>query len=201
MGDPKKNRKKYSTPHHPWQATRLKEEDELVKKFGLKNKKEVWKMISTIKHFKAQAKSLIASTSEQGEKEKKQLIAKLAKLNLVSENATLDDVLDLKIESIFDRRLQTFIHKGNLTKSITQARQFIIHGHIAINGKRVNVPSYLVKKDEETKISFYPNSQLSKEDHPERMAKKLERDLQKEKEHLKEETQEQRETLVEVEAA
>ena len=201
MGDPKKNRKKYSTPSHPWQAARLKEEDELVEKFGLKNKKEVWKMISLIKSFKSQAKSLIANTSPQGEKEKKQLIAKLAKLNLVSETANLDDVLELKLESIFERRLQTFALKLGLAKSISQSRQFIIHGHIAINNKRVNVPSYLVLKDEETKISFYPNSDLSKEDHPERLIKKLEQDLKKEKEHLKEEIAgEKRESLVEVEA-
>ncbi len=200
MGDPKKNRKKYSTPPHPWQATRLKEEDELLNRFGLKNKKEVWKMLSLIKKFKSQAKSLIASQTKQGEKERKQLIAKLVKLNLVSENATLDDVLELKLDSIFERRLQTFVFKLSLAKSIEQARQFITHGHIAVENKRVNVPSYLVKKEEEVKIAFYPNSDLSKEDHPERLIKKLEKDLQKEKEHLKEETIEQRETLVEVEA-
>ena len=158
MGDPKKNRKKYSTPSHPWQATRLKEEGELVEKFGLKNKKEVWKMTYIIKKFKGQVKSLIASTTPQAEKEKKQLIAKLIKLNLVSDNATLDDVLGLKIESIFERRLQTFVFKLGLAKSIGQARQFIIHGHVAVNGKRVNVPSFLVLKDKESKIAFYPNS-------------------------------------------
>ncbi|MBS3171004.1 30S ribosomal protein S4 [Candidatus Woesearchaeota archaeon] len=200
MGDPKKNRKKYSTPSHPWQATRLKEEGELLNRFGLKNKKEVWKMISTIKRFKAQAKSLIASQTEQGEKEKKQLISKLAKLNLISENATLDDVLELKLDSIFERRLQTFVFKLSLAKSIEQARQFIIHGHISIENKRINVPSYLVKKEEETKISFYPNSDLSKEDHPERLTKKLEKDLQKEKEHFMKETNTKEEKLVEVEA-
>lgn len=201
MGDPKKNRKKYSTPAHPWQATRLKEEGELLERFGLKNKKEVWKMVSLIKGFKTQAKSLIASQTEQGEKERKQLIAKLARLNLVSETANLDDVLDLKIESVFERRLQTFILKIGLAKTITQARQFITHGHIAIKGKRVNVPAYIVKKDEETKISFYPNSNLSREDHPERLTKKLEQDLKKEKEHLKEEIAgDKRESLVEVEA-
>ncbi len=200
MGDPKKNRKTYSTPSHPWQATRLKEEGDLVNKFGLKNKKEVWKMTSKIKRFKEQAKGLIASTTEQGEKEKKQLIAKLARLNLVSENATLDDVLGLKIENIFERRLQTFVLKLNLAKTIEQARQFITHGHIAINGKRVNVPSYLIKKEEEAKVSFYPNSNLSREDHPERLTKKLEQEVKKEKEHYMKETNTAEEKLVEVEA-
>lgn len=200
MGDPKKNKKKYSTPSHPWQASRLKEEKDLLNRFGLKNKKEVWKMISLIKKFKTQAKNLIASTTPQGEKERKQLIAKLAKLNLVSDNATLDDVLDLKIENIFERRLQTFVLKLNLAKTIEQSRQFIIHGHISINNKRVNVPSYLISKEEETKISFYKNSNLSNENHPERMIKKLEQELKKEKEHFREETKTAEEKLVEVEA-
>ena len=50
-------------------------------------------------------------------------------------------------------------------------------------------------------LSFYPNSNLSKEDHPERLNKKFEQDLKKEKEHVKEEIAgEKRESLVEVEA-
>jgi len=43
MGKPKFSRKKYETPSHPWQEDRIKAENELVKKYGLKNKKEVWK--------------------------------------------------------------------------------------------------------------------------------------------------------------
>src|SRR3989338_3070506 len=103
MGDPKKNRKKYSTPAHPWQAVRLKEESEFVNR------------------FKSRAKSLIAADNEQSEKERKQLISRLVKLNLVSENATLDDVLGLKLDCICERRLQTFVYKLNLTRNIKQA--------------------------------------------------------------------------------
>ena len=197
MGDPKKNRKKYSTPPHPWNATRLKDEKVLVESFGLKNKKEVWKMTSIIKRFKSQAKSLIAGYTEQSEKEKKQLLAKLLKLNLVSENATLDDVLGLKIESVFERRLQTLVFKKSLARSVKQARQFITNGHISINGKKCNIPSYLVLKEEENKISFNLHSKLNNENHPERMKGKEE--VEQEKKHVKEEISgEKKESLVEV---
>lgn len=201
MGDPKKNRKKYSTPAHPWQATRLKEEAILVEKYGLKNKKEVWKMISIIKRFKSQAKGLIASYTEQSEKERKQLISKLFKLNLVNENATLDDVLGLKIESIFERRLQTLVFRKNLARTINQSRQFITNGHIAVKNKKLNAPSYLVLRDEEDKISFNLNSKLSNENHPERF-KKAQEEVKEEKKHVKEEIEGDKviERLVEVEA-
>ena len=200
MGDPKKNRKKYSTPSHPWNATRLKEEGELVDKFGLKNKKEVWKMTSVIKRFKSQAKSLIAGYTEQSEKEKKQLLVKLNKLNLVNETATLDDVLGLKIESVFERRLQTLVFKKGLGRSVKQARQFITNGHISINGKKCNVPSYLVLKDEENKISFNLHSKLNNENHPERMRGKEE--VEQEKKHVKEEILGgKKESLVEIQVA
>ena len=41
MGNPKRHRKKYSTPAHPWQRARIEEERELSKEYGFKNKKEM----------------------------------------------------------------------------------------------------------------------------------------------------------------
>ena len=43
MGDPKKLRKKYTPPRHPWQGSRILAENGLVKEHGLKNKKEIYK--------------------------------------------------------------------------------------------------------------------------------------------------------------
>ena len=178
MGHPRKHRKKYDTPRHPWQASRLEVEKKLFEEYGFKNKKELWKMGSLIKRFRDQAKRLISDTTEQGMKEKEQLVNKLIKLNLIKSKA-IEDVLNLEIKDILERRLQTFVYKQNLAKTINQARQFIVHGHIGIDGKRVNVPSYLVLVDEETKIGFLTISNLSKEDHPERI-KKEEKKIKKE---------------------
>ena len=40
MGDPRKLRKKYYPPSHPWQKIRIDEEKILMKDYGFKNKKE-----------------------------------------------------------------------------------------------------------------------------------------------------------------
>jgi len=78
----------------------------------------------------------------------------------------LDDVLDLALEDILGRRLQTLVFQRGLAKSIQQSRQLITHGHIVIEGRRVSSPSYLVLKDEETKITYTPKSPLTNPDHP-----------------------------------
>ena len=180
MGHPRKHRKKYDTPYHPWQASRLEAEKKLFEEYGLKNKKELWKMGSLIKRFRDQAKRLVLGTTEQDVKERDQLINRLIKLNLIQSKA-IEDVLNLEIKNMLERRLQTFVYKQNLAKTISQARQFIVHGHIGVDGKRVNIPSYLVPTDEETKIGFLAVSNLSNEDHPERI-KKQEKKIKKEEE-------------------
>jgi small subunit ribosomal protein S4 len=76
----------------------------------------------------------------------------LAKYGLVSENATADDVLRLTVRDILERRLQTVVYRLGLAKTIYHARQLIVHRHIAIGDQIVNVPGYLVKKEEEGKI-------------------------------------------------
>ncbi len=160
MGDPKKPRKLYETPRHPWKKERLIEERRLVSKYGLKNKRELWRMETLLKKFRRQARRLLASSGKQAEKEAKELINKLIRLNLLKEGATLDDILALKVEDILERRLQTLVYKKGLARTINQARQFIVHGHIMVNGVKVTSPSYLVEADEEDKIEFSPYSPL-----------------------------------------
>jgi small subunit ribosomal protein S4 len=100
----------------------------------------------------------------------KQLLDRLNRLGILHENAALDDVLDLSLEDILERRLQTMVFNKTLAKSIYQARQLITHGHIAIDAKRVPSPSYLVLKDEEAKIVYATTSSLSNPAHPVRTA-------------------------------
>jgi small subunit ribosomal protein S4 len=100
----------------------------------------------------------------------KQLLERLNRLGILPETAVLDDVLDLTIEDILERRLQSIVFSKGLAKSIFQARQLITHGHVAIDGKRVPSPSYLVLRDEETKIAYAPTSDLSNANHPLRVA-------------------------------
>ncbi|MDP2908279.1 MAG: 30S ribosomal protein S4 [Nanoarchaeota archaeon] len=168
MGDPKHLRRKYSTPSHPWQKGRIEEEKVLLKDYGLKNKKEIWRIDSFLNRLKRQAKSLIARTDTQSQKEEKQLVARLARLNLVKENAKMDDILGLDIKNVMDRRLQTQAYSKGLSRTVKQARQFITHGHIFVGDKKVTIPSYLVKQEEENLIRFEEGSSLASADHPER---------------------------------
>ena len=174
MGDPRKQKKKYSKPAHPWQATRLEEEAVIVKNYALKNKREVWKSASFIKNIKHKAKELIASTKPQARKEEKEILQKLVKLKLLPKEAKIEDALDLSITTVLERRLQTMVYKKGLARTPKQARQLIIHRHITIKGKRINIPSYIVTEEEEPFIQFSPQSSFFNEDHPERAIKKEE---------------------------
>ncbi len=170
MGDPRFNRKKYETPKHPWEAERIKEEWELQKKYGLKNKREIWKAKSLLRNFRGQARQLQAKLrygNPQAEKEQKLLFDKLIRLGILNDsNATLDAVLSLTVEDILRRRLQTIVYLKGLARTPKQARQFIVHGHIAIGDKKVTIPSYLVRKEEEELVDYYKYSPLADEIHP-----------------------------------
>jgi len=85
---------------------------------------------------------------------------------MLHETAVLDDVLDLSIEDILERRLQTIVLRKGLAKSTYQARQLITHGHITIEDRRVTIPSYIVTRKEETQIAYTPKSPFSDPNHP-----------------------------------
>ena len=185
MGHPKLRKRTYSKPTHPWQKDRLEEEKELTKEFGLKNKKEVWKLNSLLRKNAKQAKKLITLNTPQAELEKTQLLKKVSSLGLIEETAKLEDVLTITLKAILSRRLQTLVYKSKLAKSIRQSRQFITHGHINIGDKKITVPSYLVSKQEELKINFISNSPLSNQDHPERATEAVSKVAKEEKKETK----------------
>ncbi|MBU2639176.1 MAG: 30S ribosomal protein S4 [Nanoarchaeota archaeon] len=184
MGSPKKSRKKYKRPLVIWQSDLIREQKELMKEYGLKNKKEIWRTDGVVKKMRDQAKQLIPLKTEQAEKEKQQLITRLVKLGLVSPGAVLEDVLGLTTKDILERRLQTILFKRGLTKTPKQARQFIVHGHVAINEEKLNVPSFLVPLELEGKISFNPASRLFDNQHPERIKEKTRKEKKLKKENL-----------------
>ena len=185
MGDPKTPGKKYETPSHPWEAERIKREREILFKYGLKNKTEIWKIETALRRLRGQARRLLEKEDEEtSEKDKGKTLKKLAKFGILPENSTLDDVLALNIEKLLGRRLQTLVYLHGLAKTPKQARQLIIHGHIAINGRKTRVPSYLVRRIEEDYITYSYSSPLNDEMHP--MRPKVEEiDILKREEELK----------------
>jgi len=170
MGDPKKQRKKYEMPRFPWRTDILQGELHLIGEYGLRNKRELWRHKTMLSRFRGIARSLLGMPSEERSKLENQLLNRLHRIGILPETAELDDVLDLNIEGVLERRLQTVIFRRGLAKSIHQARQFITHGHVAIGEKRVFSPSYLVFKDDEERINYAPTSPLNNPDHPVRKA-------------------------------
>ncbi len=168
MGDTKKQRPKYSRPSHPWQKERIEEERVLLKEYGLANKKELWKSSSLLKSATRQAKTLIPLRTEQARKEEDALLKKLMKLGLLPTDAKMEDILNLSQKAILDRRLQTMVFRKGFARSVSQARQFVVHGHITVNGKKISSPAYVVGVAEENAIAYSPSSTLADEAHPER---------------------------------
>lgn len=193
MGSPKKQRKKFSKPPHPWQKERILAEQEIVKEYGLNRKYELWKMNSILKNFTHQAKNLVTAKTPQIEKEKKQLLAKLLSLNLMGKDAKIEDVLSLTLKDVMERRLQTLVYRKKMANSIRQARQFIVHEHIALGDKTVTAPSYLVLLEEENSLQFAQKSPITNPEHPMRVSVKEEKTSKKGKESEKKEAPAQEE--------
>lgn len=170
MGYPGKAKKIYNTPHHPWQKTRIDEETALVKKYGLRNKKSVWKFASMLRKYRGQARTLLgvlgtgfATEGSHFAREAGEIQAKLQRLGVLKEESKLEDILALKVEDLLERQLQTIVFRKGYANSMKQARQFIVHGHISLNGRKITVPSYMVLKAEEDTISYYIGSPITKD--------------------------------------
>ena len=152
MGLVRKQRRKYETPNHPWQAQRIEEERKIIEEYGLTNKKQIWKNTSILRNFRKQAREITKLRGEKKDSNSKILIQKLNRLNLVKTGSKLSDILNLQLRDVLERRLQTVVYKKNLSNSIKQARQFILHKKISVNGKIISSPSYLI--NEKDKIEY-----------------------------------------------
>jgi len=163
MGQPKRRRKRFEKPRRPWEMKRIKEERELAEMYGLKNQREIWKAASLIKKYRREMREILAEIAmkptEHTHRKKEAILAALRRRGILKEtegaSSRLEDVLALKVDDILERRLQTRVYKKGLAKSAKHARQLIVHGHIAVNGRRVTVPSYIVDTVEEGKIGYY----------------------------------------------
>jgi small subunit ribosomal protein S4 len=178
MGDPKRRPNRYSGPRHPWEAERIKDEKKLVFEYGLKTKKEIWKLTSKVQHIKSRVKGLSSSNDSKADAEV--LLQKLRTLNLITEGQTLDDALELTAQNLMERRLQTQVVRQGLARSMKQSRQMITHGHVRVNGKKLTSPSYIVTAEEQFLLAFQPSSPFISEEHPERKVPEVEVAAEKE---------------------
>lgn len=154
MGDPKRIRNKYETPRKVWDADRIKRDKRLTSTYGLKNTREIWTTLLQLKKARRNAIRNVTLGAE-GMAKGQPLLTRLAKLGILPADAKLDDVLSISVENFLDRRLQTRVVKKGLARTMTQARQLVTHGFIAVKGKRVTVPSYMVNVDEDQYVAYY----------------------------------------------
>ncbi len=161
MGDPKNPRRVWKKPKRPLNYDLKMEELKTLGTFGLKTKRELWKAHTQLSNLRHQARSLLALRQEVREEKEPILMQSLAKVGLVEESSTLDDVLNLQVTDLLSRRLQTVVQKKFSFKTPYQARQAVVHGHIMIGDRIVNVPSYVVRTNEEKQVSLAPDSSLS----------------------------------------
>jgi small subunit ribosomal protein S4 len=135
--------------------------------YGLKNKRELWKARTELSRVRHQARSLLALRQEVRAQKEPILMNSLARIGLVKEDATLDDVLNLDINSLLARRLQTIVQKKFSFKTPYQARQAIVHGHVSIEDRVISIPSYIVNIKEEGNIQLSPRFKVQSTPPPE----------------------------------
>lgn len=143
--------KNFARPRKAFEITRMRAENEMAGKYGLKSKREIWKTIAKINYFRHRAMELAKADSE----EQKVLFGKLNALGLKVDSVS--DVLALNIENLLNRRLQTIVTQKKLANTAKHARQMIAHKRILIDGSVVSVPSYIVSVAEEGKITVRPS--------------------------------------------
>jgi small subunit ribosomal protein S4 len=168
MSLPGENTKFYETPNHPFQGERIAEEQSLMDRYGLANKEELWRSQSELRNLRREARQLLGGMTGEESGEGEEFVSRLKRIGVLDEGDELGDVLLLEITDVLERRLQTVAYRKGLAHTPEQARQFITHGHVRVDGRRVSVPSYKVEIDEEATVEFDENSPLSDELHPER---------------------------------
>ena len=160
MGDPKYPRKTWSKPKRPLNYELKMEELQTLGTFGLRTKRELWKAHTELSRVRQQARSLLALTQKVRAEKEPILLKSLVRIGLVKNDATLDDVLNLKPTDLLARRLQTIVSNKLGFKTPYQARQAVIHGHIMVGDRKVDIPSYTVTVAEEGNVHFSPESKI-----------------------------------------
>ena len=172
MGEPKFSRPRTQTPTHPWKQARIDEEHDLKERYGLKKvggMREIWREKSALRRHRNQAMKLIGrvdSTEGHYAKEKEQLLNSLTKKGLLQTGADVGDVLEINVEHMLSRRLQSVVYYKGLAPSMRAARNLIVHGHICIGDQRMTVPGYHVLKEEEDSLQYSESSPFIDPEHP-----------------------------------
>ncbi|KAJ3105694.1 40S ribosomal protein S9 [Phlyctochytrium planicorne] len=147
----------YKVPKRPFESDRLDQELKLAGEYGLRNKREIYRVGLTVSKMRRAARDLLTLPEKDPRRlfEGNALIRRLIRIGVLDETkAKLDYVLGLKIEDFLERRLQTQVFKAGLAKSVHHARVLIRQRHIRVGKQIVNIPSYIVRLESAKHIDF-----------------------------------------------
>ena len=159
MGGIVRKRKIARKPRNPWEKSRIIKELQLVGRFGLRNKRELWTVLAIARKDKEQARRLLITINkEEFVTEGRALLNRLFRLGLVSGvdfndeediSRCLKEVLNLEVSDYLDRRLQSLVLKAGLARNITHARALITQGQITLDGRVSDKPGMFVRSENE----------------------------------------------------
>ncbi|XP_052266167.1 40S ribosomal protein S9 [Dreissena polymorpha] len=156
-GVPQIYHRTYATPRRPFEKERLDQELKLIGEYGLRNKREVWRVKYTLAKIRKSARELLTLDEKEPKRlfEGNALLRRLVRIGVLDESKMkLDFVLGLRVEDFLERRLQTQVFKLGLAKSIHHARVLIRQRHIRVRKQVVNIPSFVVRLDSQKHIDF-----------------------------------------------
>lgn len=153
--------KTFKKPRRPFEKERLDAELKIVGQYGLRNKRELWR----VQYALSKIRNNVRTTLTRDEKDPKRIfegqaiMRRMQRYGLLDETQTkLDFVLAMSANDFLERRLQTLVFKQGLAKSIHHARVLIKQKHIRVGKQIVDVPSFMVRLDSQKHIDFAVNS-------------------------------------------
>lgn len=149
--------KTFKKPRRPFEKERLDAELKLVGEYGLRNKRELWRVQATLSKIRNAARTLLTLDQKDPKRifEGQALMRRLYKYGLLNETQDkLDYALALQPNDFLERRLQTVVFKQGLAKSIHHARVLIRQKHIRVGKQVVDVPSFMVRVDSQKHVDF-----------------------------------------------
>ncbi|CAL1368269.1 unnamed protein product [Linum trigynum] len=149
--------KTFKKPRRPYEKERLDAELKLVGEYGLRAKRELWRVQYALSRIRNAARMLLTLDEKNPRRifEGEALLRRMNRYGLLDESQNkLDYVLALTVENFLERRLQTIVFKAGMAKSIHHARVLIRQKHIRVGRQVVNVPSFMVRIDSAKHVDF-----------------------------------------------